>query len=1096
MGLFKSGGTKKTAPEVVDFVDLDALEDSQEPTAAGGRRSPSPKRQGAGLFDTGAPSFTTVTEIGTTEGPEVVDADVDAGAQKGPASPVPEASGLPGAVMAIPAPSIPQPAAGRSRASYDFDVSLGLIGDEAHKGASLFDMRKSSYSPHMRKQSRAEMRKASVSGDRGGITGRKKSVGGLHCTSVTARKASISPHKKSVMLRKVSMDARKADSAFDIASSNFAQRRWNDSNFTDDSDDSDDADSDSDEKAKAKESWQRLSTLILAAAAAQERTSAEKAAAALMQKINLMDQLKSLSAKIKVSIVAEQSIVRAVIRDETHRLLMQGEDIGLMYKLKSKWRLAKVPYQIAHKEWVKRRYHKVPSFHDNKLQHVHQISKNELDSASFVGDQLVFDAPGDKAPDLQVVLAALHAGFLTLTNAAMARDLPPPKPSHLELKTLIFDDFNVTDFFDYDKKTPSITFFFLLGLVARQEITCNLLDKVEKLGLCDRTLDDEEIDALCTFIEINDSLHWLKCTGYGQFTGYGESLTLSTDMQEADYTGMTLECAGMHIISSFLPRMSVLTSLNVSHNHIGGHDDEPGVHLLAGILRENANITDFDLSFNDFDEECGWIIADAIRENTTLKKLTFSGDVPDSKPVVMDLAIGPHGDFRGKNMESCGAFIFSAFLPRCTKVTSVDILNNKLSKDGVTEFIRAFRLLGQNRLVVGGSGARYGGDPSWQLTSWCGIKVGSVKVDMSGRDLDFADCMLLAAELKKNTTCTSLDICKNKLARRNQREAAEEEEAIHNLRFGKHVDLRFDKKDPVGVQLLCRIIDENKLLKEITFGGSQSFSIPITMKTDMTEADYSGKVLEWSGCLLLATFLKKCQLMRKLTFSGDEEYSQTVVLKSETRRADFRAKDLRAQGAMMLGAFLPCCTILVTLDLSGNDLGIDMNFEADMAGISALFHSLAHNRCLQTLNVSNNALVSWNNETQFMDYSGMAALSTALQSNTALTDLNVSENHLCRYGSVTGVIQLLAGLEDNEGLSRLNVSKNGLPKGILVQIQGALEEAHENTIAEAHNDSLNTFEGERPLTSRAFEKLAWADHSLRRVSQSCLRRLSTMSIEF
>ena len=80
MGLFKSGGTKKTAPEVVDFVDLDALEDSQEPTAAGGRRSPSPKRQGAGLFDTGAPSFTTATEISATEGPEDVEAD-DAGTQ-------------------------------------------------------------------------------------------------------------------------------------------------------------------------------------------------------------------------------------------------------------------------------------------------------------------------------------------------------------------------------------------------------------------------------------------------------------------------------------------------------------------------------------------------------------------------------------------------------------------------------------------------------------------------------------------------------------------------------------------------------------------------------------------------------------------------------------------------------------------------------------------------------------------------------------------------------------------------------------------------------------------------------------------------------
>ena len=41
----------------------------------------------------------------------------------------------------------------------------------------------------------------------------------------------------------------------------------------------------------------------------------------------------------------------------------------------------------------------------------------------------------------------------------------------------------------------------------------------------------------------------------------------------------------------------------------------------------------------------------------------------------------------------------------------------------------------------------------------------------------------------------------------------------------------------------------------ITFGDKQA----VTMKTDMTEADFSGKELGASGAIVVATFLPKCQ---------------------------------------------------------------------------------------------------------------------------------------------------------------------------------------------------------------------------------------------
>ena len=56
-------------------------------------------------------------------------------------------------------------------------------------------------------------------------------------------------------------------------------------------------------------------------------------------------------------------------------------------------------------------------------------------------------------------------------------------------------------------------------------------------------------------------------------------------------------------------------------------------------------------------------------------------------------------------------------------------------------------------------------------------------------------------------------------------------------------------------QELANGVYANGALEAITFGDKQA----VTMKTDMAEADLSGKQLGASGAMIVAAFLPKCQ---------------------------------------------------------------------------------------------------------------------------------------------------------------------------------------------------------------------------------------------
>ena len=62
-------------------------------------------------------------------------------------------------------------------------------------------------------------------------------------------------------------------------------------------------------------------------------------------------------------------------------------------------------------------------------------------------------------------------------------------------------------------------------------------------------------------------------------------------------------------------------------------------------------------------------------------------------------------------------------------------------------------------------------------------------------------------------------------------------------------------QDLTGIIAIAGAIPTMGALETITFGDKQA----ATMKTDMTEADLSGKELGASGAIIVAAFLLKCQ---------------------------------------------------------------------------------------------------------------------------------------------------------------------------------------------------------------------------------------------
>ena len=95
----------------------------------------------------------------------------------------------------------------------------------------------------------------------------------------------------------------------------------------------------------------------------------------------------------------------------------------------------------------------------------------------------------------------------------------------------------------------------------------------------------------------------------------------------------------------------------------------------------------------------------------------------------------------------------------------------------------------------------------------------------------------LAAALKGNKVIKELDISDNQLG--------------------------YDD-DMSGVIAISDAIPTMGALAKFTISGDDKFnSEPVTIESSTTEADFSGKVLQASGAIMLAAFLPKCRYVRE-----------------------------------------------------------------------------------------------------------------------------------------------------------------------------------------------------------------------------------------
>jgi Ran GTPase-activating protein (RanGAP) involved in mRNA processing and transport len=304
-------------------------------------------------------------------------------------------------------------------------------------------------------------------------------------------------------------------------------------------------------------------------------------------------------------------------------------------------------------------------------------------------------------------------------------------------------------------------------------------------------------------------------------------------------------------------------------------------------------------------------------------------------------------------------------------------------------------------------------------------------LDLSAQDLWCADVMVAGRLLERNEKLTSLDLSENSIVDWDlQRQeyvfdavgalagALRRNTSLVNLNLranrlcGKGISrggdsTKFDKIDSRAFLQLCEAIAVNGALRRL----------------DISQNSVTADCKAALGTALLRSNI--CALQNVVC----DEWALTP----ETRTLTLPRAHLNESDMLMLGGALRRNQVLTALDLSYNPLGeaggqaLSRPLAADTCvlvhlklahtelgevGVAAVAHSLAKNRRLETLDLSENMLY----------YPAARHVGRMLLQNTALQALNLRANNL----SPKGAVLLAESLKRNSSLTALDVSENGV----------------------------------------------------------------------
>ena len=160
------------------------------------------------------------------------------------------------------------------------------------------------------------------------------------------------------------------------------------------------------------------------------------------------------------------------------------------------------------------------------------------------------------------------------------------------------------------------------------------------------------------------------------------------------------------------------------------------------------------------------------------------------------------------------------------------------------------------------------------MTSLCGLHQGQTEADFSNQGLGAQDAKLIASDIQDMGLLSKLDISKNQICEACRANLtvgtkydasgfialskALKSTSIKQLNIAEN-NLIYNQQgsqDMSGVIKFAEDMKDMGSLSKFTFSGDHRESKPVTVEVGMTEADFSGALLQQSGAMILAGWLK------------------------------------------------------------------------------------------------------------------------------------------------------------------------------------------------------------------------------------------------
>eukprot|EP00935_MAST-01C_sp_MAST-1C-sp1_P000282 g282.t1 len=273
------------------------------------------------------------------------------------------------------------------------------------------------------------------------------------------------------------------------------------------------------------------------------------------------------------------------------------------------------------------------------------------------------------------------------------------------------------------------------------------------------------------------------------------------------------------------------------------------------------------------------------------------------------------------------------------------------------------------------------------------------------------------------------------------------------------LDVSDNKIEAEGAKHIAGAISECKALETITFGDEHA----VTMKADMTEADFSGNALGASGAIILATFLPKC-------------HNNSIGTLCNSKWIDVDAHSFK-QGDLIDYQGMQCQVTMATDD----SYKVGAPF-----GALALADGIKNNGAMTKLNISNNgigAIVGWthhpgngreykykHSDGRHQEHlpegdelgkpEGVIAIANAIPTMGSLASVNIlsngigaeQANALIKIMESKPNLTTLCGFSGGE--TELDLSKKGLTAGCAVLVANEIKNNRAMNSLDISNNSI------------------------------------------